>query len=124
MGPLSAEQAFIFKRGMTAASPEAAAATVNRRFGVRVQVREVNRPPRQLLIGLDAMEWTLVRDWAQQESCRLSADCSMKAFAWSWPAPPHSCRIRFGQRSTGANPGRLAKYFLRNMMRPGAISAC
>jgi len=39
MGPLSAEEAFIFEEGMTAASPETAA-IVDRRFGCRVQVRE------------------------------------------------------------------------------------
>jgi hypothetical protein len=38
-GPLSAEEAFIFNEGMTAASPETAA-IVDRRFGCRVQVRE------------------------------------------------------------------------------------
>jgi predicted AlkP superfamily phosphohydrolase/phosphomutase len=70
----------------------------------------VNRPPRQSLIGLDAMEWTLVLEWAQQgklpalrrlleEGARVElASTAAQLTDTVWRAI-----------YAGANPGRLAK---------------
>ncbi len=70
------------------------------------------RPDRQLLIGVDAMEWTLVKKWmaegklpALQKLANEGLCAELESFA---DCVPDSVWTTF---SYGVNPGKLPKYF-------------
>ncbi len=73
---------------------------------------EVDRPVRQLLIGLDAMEWSLVQQWAEagllptfQRLIEQGARVELASTAAQLPDTVWSAIY------SGMNPGHFAKYF-------------
>jgi predicted AlkP superfamily phosphohydrolase/phosphomutase len=73
---------------------------------------QFNRPGRQLLIGLDAMEWSLVRQWAKagkmpafQRLIERGARVELSSTAAQLPDTVWSAIY------SGLNPGNFAKYF-------------
>jgi predicted AlkP superfamily phosphohydrolase/phosphomutase len=71
-----------------------------------------NALPRQLLIGIDAMEWTLVRDWAAEGRLpafrRLIEEGALAQLA----SPAHALPdMSWSTFALGVNPGKIEKYF-------------
>src|SRR5271168_296373 len=81
-----------------------------KRYACRITNQE--HPPRQLLIGLDAVEWTLVRKWADagklptfRRLLQQGAHAELVSTAAQLPDTVWSVIY------SGQNPGRFAKYF-------------
>jgi predicted AlkP superfamily phosphohydrolase/phosphomutase len=70
------------------------------------------RPPRQLLIGLDAVEWTLITQWAAEGKLptfrRLLEEGARAELASTAAQLPDTV---WSAIYSGANPARFAKYF-------------
>src|SRR5882762_7755896 len=69
-------------------------------------------PRRQLLIGLDAMEWSLIEQWAQEGKLpafrRLLAEGARAELSSTAAQLPDTV---WSSIYSGANPAKFAKYF-------------